>query len=955
MNPFYLLKKAFFAPFLCICMVCCAVMAHSQNKIRGIVLDGGANNEPVIGATVLIKGTTIGKATDFNGEFFIETGATKLPLTLSISAIGYTNVDKIIKNPNEEVRVILASEDKVLEAAIVVARSEESELKTRSPVTTIGIDAAKIKNIAAPSIYEEAEKLPGVDPMKSSFGVTVLNTRGFASTSPVRSLQVIDGVDNQAPGLSFALGNFLGSSDLDVSDFNIVVGASSAYYGPNAFNGVISFTTKNPFIKRNQGLSISLKGGERNYLETGVRWADAIKNKNGKDFFAYKINVFALRADDWNANNTNAVDGAKNKKDNAYGWDKVNTYGDEYYRGNDLSTATPWTFQGINNVWHRPGYAEKDIVDYNTRNMKASAALHFKINPDNAESPELILASSFGSGTTVYQGDNRFSLKNILFFQNRIELQKKDKYFIRAYTTRDDAGDSYDPYFTALQLQRAAKSDLQWSNDYLEYWRSFVVPNIRKTEFPPLNYNAATGVFDFNYEAEKAWRVKYNDSLAIWNTRAQQYANGSSKIVQGTQPFFEPGTQRFKDEFKRITSAYRTEGGTRFYDKSALYHVHGEHKWKPSYLNELRVGANARLYTPESKGNIFSDSAGIKIRNFEYGVYGGAEKGFDDNKVRLSATLRVDKNQNYDYLASPAASLIWNPNEDNTVRLSFSSAIRNPTLSDQYLFLNVGRAILAGNIKGVQGLVNVQSFLDYLPQLDKSKLKYFDIAPIRPEKVKSFEVSYRTSFNKKTFIETNYYYSIYNDFIGYNLGIDLAFQPGTNFPGKVVVYRYSANSLNQVTSQGASFVLNQRISNKFLATGNYSWNRLNTKVDDPIIPAFNTPEHKFNFSFSGRELEPIISGKKLNKTGFNVSYKWVQGFDYQGSPQFTGFIPTYDLIDAQVNYQLPALDMTIKIGATNLLNKQIFQTYGGPYIGRLAYISLLYEPTKKESPISTPK
>jgi outer membrane receptor protein involved in Fe transport len=161
--------------------------------------------------------------------------------------------------------------------------------------------------------------------------------------------------------------------------------------------------------------------------------------------------------------------------------------------------------------------------------------------------------------------------------------------------------------------------------------------------------------------------------------------------------------------------------------------------------------------------------------------------------------------------------------------------------------------------------------------------------------------------------------------------------------------------LNQVTSQGASFVLNQRISNKFLATGNYSWNRLNTKVDDPIIPAFNTPEHKFNFSFSGRELEPIISGKKLNKTGFNVSYKWVQGFDYQGSPQFTGFIPTYDLIDAQVNYQLPALDMTIKIGATNLLNKQIFQTYGGPYIGRLAYISLLYEPTKKESPISTPK
>jgi iron complex outermembrane recepter protein len=951
MNQIYILKQTLFVAFFFV--LCHAVSA--QKNIRGIVLDGNANNEPVIGATVLVKGTTVGKATDFNGEFFIEIGTKKLPLTLVISAIGYTSVEKTINNFSDEVRVVLSSEDKVLDAAIIVARSEESELKTRSPVTTIGIDAAKIKNIAAPSIYEEAEKLPGVDPMKSSFGVTVLNTRGFASTSPVRSLQIIDGVDNQAPGLNFSLGNFLGASDLDVSDFNIVVGASSAYYGPNAFNGVISFTSKNPFIKRNQGLSVSMKGGERNYFETGVRWADVFKNKEGKDFFAYKLNVFALRADDWNANNTKAVDGAVNQKGNPYGWDAVNTYGDEYYRGNDLSTASPWAFPGINNVWHRTGYKESDVVDYNTRNLKASAALHFKTNPNDAESPELIASSSFGTGTTVYQGDNRFSLKNILFFQHRIELKKQDKFFIRAYTTSENSGDSYDPYFTALQLQRNAKSDLKWSNDYLDYWRTTVVPQISKTEFPKLLLNPTTGEFTFNNEAEKAWRAKYNDSLVIWNSRAAAFANGLGRNPQNSVPFFEPGTERFKDELKKISTAYRTEGGTRFFDESKLYHTHGEYKWKPSFLNEIRVGANARLYTPISKGNIFSDSAGIKITNYEYGIYGGAEKGFDDNKWRVSGTIRVDKNQNYNFLTSPAASLIWNPNEDNTLRLSFSSAIRNPTLTDQYLYLNVGRAILAGNKDGVKGLVNVQSFLDFLPKLDKDKIKYFDIAPIRPEKVKSFELSYRTSFNKKTFIETNYYYSIYNDFIGYNLGIDLAFQSGTNFPSKVVVYRYAANSLNQVTSQGASFVINQRISNKFLATGNYSWNRLNTKIDDPIIPAFNTPEHKFNLSFSGRELEPIISGKKLNKTGFNVSYKWVQGFNFQGSPQFTGYIPTYDLVDAQVNYQLPALDMTIKLGATNLLNKQIFQTYGGPYIGRLAYLSLLYEPTKKEAPVTLQK
>jgi outer membrane receptor protein involved in Fe transport len=74
--------------------------------------------------------------------------------------------------------------------------------------------------------------------------------------------------------------------------------------------------------------------------------------------------------------------------------------------------------------------------------------------------------------------------------------------------------------------------------------------------------------------------------------------------------------------------------------------------------------------------------------------------------------------------------------------------------------------------------------------------------------------------------------------------------------------------------------------------------------------------------------------------GFNINYKWIQGFIFEGSPQFTGFIPTYDLVDAQINKNIPAWKMNIKLGASNLLNKKVFQVYGGPRVGRLAYISL---------------
>ena len=129
-----------------------------------------------------------------------------------------------------------------------------------------------------------------------------------------------------------------------------------------------------------------------------------------------------------------------------------------------------------------------------------------------------------------------------------------------------------------------------------------------------------------------------------------------------------------------------------------------------------------------------------------------------------------------------------------------------------------------------------------------------------------------------------------------------------------------------------------------MIAGNYSWNRLNKEFDDdPIIPAFNTPEHKFNISFSGRDVKFDLGGRQINGLGFNLNYKWIQGFIFEGSPQFTGLIPSYDLLDAQINYKVPSINTTFKIGASNLLNNLQFQTYGGPRIGRLSYISAVYE------------
>jgi outer membrane receptor protein involved in Fe transport len=312
-----------------------------------------------------------------------------------------------------------------------------------------------------------------------------------------------------------------------------------------------------------------------------------------------------------------------------------------------------------------------------------------------------------------------------------------------------------------------------------------------------------------------------------------------------------------------------------------------------------------------------------------------------ENRLIASGTLRLDKNVNFEALVSPAASVVFQPKKNHYLRASFSSALRNPTLTDQYLSLNVGPAILSGNLYGVDSLITLASFNAYRNTLDTDSLKYFNIDPIRPEQVKTMEFGYRGSFlDQKIYVDLGAYYSVYKHFIGYNIGLDATFDPTTNLPDELQIYRYSANSKNTVITQGANVGLNYYFHEKHSFGANYSFNSIvRSDPNDPIIPAFNTPKHKYNLSVTGNKLFESSEG---NCWGYSVNYKWIQGYLFEGSPQFTGYINTYDMVDVQVNYSLIESNVFFKLGASNVLNNQQVQVYGGPSIGRMAYLSVQY-------------
>lgn len=922
--------------------------ALSQEEVSGTVYDQ-TTGETLIGASVMVQGTSYGVTTDIDGKFKLKIEQ-PFPVVLEVAFLGYKKQLVTVEKPESKLKIRLGTDSKMLDAVEIVD-SRVTQRQQQEPLTVETMDVIAIQQAPSGNFYESLGTLKGVDMTSASLGFKVINTRGFNSTSPVRTLQVIDGVDNQSPGLNFSLGNFLGASDLDVERVNIVAGANSAYYGPGAFNGVIDMKTKDPFV--HQGLSASLKYGERNLFEGALRWAHVYKNKKGEEKFAVKLNAFYLQANDWEAENYDPVFESGTPRDNPGGYDAVNIYGDEDVASNNDFTSPIGAFEAPGlGKFHRTGYREIDLADYDTRNAKLNAELHYKFKKDL----RLIMTSAYSQGTTVYQGDNRYSLNGIQFFQNKLEMRKDDKWFVRAYATNEDAGQSYDIVTTAFRLQEDVRADRRWNTAYSTNYAERYSGRVRSLPDFPNRFEYGT-LEEWQQEGLNPFLAPSQDSLMHWHgqNRAQVDSPG------GDNDRYEPGTARFDSAAQSIRGRKFTDNGSRFFDKSALYHFHAEYKFEPAWA-DITVGASGRLYRPNSEGTIFSDtmtyervqtdtgtvitdSAYTRISNMEYGVYVGIEKDFMEEKVKAKAVLRMDKNENFDYVFSPAVTLVYAPNENHTFRTNFSSAVRNPTLADQYLNYNVGRAILLGNLNGFDSLVTTESLENFANTLNRDTLEYFNVAPIRPEQVRTIEFGYRGIFKNKLYVDATYYHSWYTDFIGFEIGVDIDITT-LNTISRLQPYRLAANAQSTVTTQGFSIGGNYYLGKRLNLSANYSWNKLVTGDDDPIIPAFNTPEHKYNLGISGKDIMP--GWLPLAGTfGFGVNYKWLQGFIFEGSPQFTGPIDSYGLVDAQVNYNWPRLNTTFKLGASNLLNNMVYQVYGGPRVGRLAYFSILYDFKKR--------
>ncbi|MEZ4878738.1 MAG: carboxypeptidase-like regulatory domain-containing protein [Chitinophagales bacterium] len=306
------------------------VFSFAATLVQGRVTDEA--NEPIIGANVSIKGTTEGTVTDLDGNFELTTEQ-ETPFTLVISMVGMVSQEQEITGDANDLVFTLSEESNELNTVVVSASRVEEKI-LESPVTIEKMDQKAVKLSSSSDYYDDLSKLKGVQVIQGSMTLTSVNTRGFGGISNTRFVQLMDGMDNAAPLLNFPTGNIVGIGELDISNVELVPGAASALYGPNAFNGILLMNSKNPFDY--PGFSAQVKGGfsqaGNNYGykpmgSVGMRVGHVWKRKE-KEFVAIKFNFNAFKGTDWYANDYTT---ARNNSGalGTQGFDGMNLYGDE--------------------------------------------------------------------------------------------------------------------------------------------------------------------------------------------------------------------------------------------------------------------------------------------------------------------------------------------------------------------------------------------------------------------------------------------------------------------------------------------------------------------------------------------------------------------------------------------------------------------------------------------------
>jgi len=940
------------------------LQAQEQVTVTGTVVDQ-ETQESLPGASVAIKGKLAGTVTDIEGKFTLKT-STALPFILQISMVGMAGQEIEITEDGQDITIEMLVQS-LLSDEVVVSASRVEEKILQSPVSIEKMDVVTIRQAASSDYYNDISKLKGVYSMSGSMNLNTINTRGFATIANTRFVQLMDGMDNAAPLLNFPTGNLVGISELDIHNVELVPGAASALYGPNAFNGILLMTSKNPFDY--QGFSANMKGGFSHAQADGeykpmynasFRYAKAIKNK-----IAFKGNLSYSQAQDWPANDytTERLTGRMDMVGQP-NFDGLNKYGDESriflpFASTSLKNAlvaalTPKFVQltGLSEAQvkaylnanipklgaidiRRTGLKEETILDNDeASSLNLDVGMYGRIK----EKAEISYIYKRGKGSSVYQGSERYALRNFTQQFHKVELTAKD-FMLRSYMSQTDDGDSYN--LTALGAL---------TNEFISPTSSKWAPTYAGTYVGTLLGIALSQGRD-------------PSTLTAQEMAAAHLASRAAADL-GRPADGSPEQQAI---IEQVRNGLFQKGGAGFIDNSRLFHTEFTYDFGKYLYDKLSflVGANHRMYSLFTDGTVFNEDpegTGIneRIKINEYGAFGQMIFTLWEDRIKLSGSVRYDKNENFEGQVTPRVSAVvgLGKNKEHNIRASYQTGFRNPDTQAQYIYFPTTNILLGGTRENAErygifegGAITKASYDAFVGSvlagapnpglLDSVYLNY-----VKPEKLTAIEVGYKTLIKNKLFIDGSAYYNIYQDLI---TQAEVVNRAGTTHKGKylpgindllggtsatVTQWRPYVNAEGKIKSWGVGAGATYALPKGFQLTGNYNY--ADYSADDQAADVgFNTPTHRFMIGTSNRDIYK-------SNFGYNLAYRWQNEFFWTSSFG-KGTVPSYGTLDAQINYTIKKAGLMVKAGSTNLIGEDFRTNYGGPFTGRTFYVGFTFD------------
>lgn len=731
--------------------------AFAQTKIEGKITEG-PNKEPLIGVSVQIKGKVMGTISDGNGKFSFTT-TSEPPFSLVVSSVGFQTQEIAVTGGQSNFDIKM-EEQAVLGRELVVSASRVEESVLRSPVSIEKIDIRTIRETPQVSFYDALQNLKGVEMSTQSLTFKSVSTRGFGANGNTRVVQLIDGMDNQAPGLNFPVGNVVGMSELDVESVELLPGAASALYGPNAINGIILMNSKSPF--QYQGLSASAKTGIMSadnrtktntpFYDFAIRYAKAFNNK-----IAFKVNASYLTAKDWQATdyrdqslkNGTSLDNNNNNVLKNPVYDGVNRVGDadvgadfgagvySQLYGNGLpgngsngtspvvgaifTTKIPGTDATLPQLLGAQTVPQQIAISqsifnqlvpktyylgapgYRENQLTNYPAKSLKLNAslhyrinDNIEA---IFQANWGKGSAVYTAADRYSIENFTIGQYKAEIRGSN-FFVRAYTTRENSGDAYALGVLGSLMGKNYLTSVAGSLPGA--LPGFV--NSALTTYSAVLLQAYQTGLQAGQSSAAAMQAAYGSANAYASANNSAWLGNALApgIAAANDAYLQGGTKFGSsiDSLKKVP----IPNGAKFLDKSNLYHAEFMYNFNkvidPKTL-ELVIGSSFRSYDLNSGGTLFETRDGTpngKEYNIrEYGGYAQASKNFRD-VFKLTASVRYDKNENFKGQFSPRISGVLTVAKDHNFRASFQRGFRIPTTQNQYINLLTPTVRLVGGL-----------------------------------------------------------------------------------------------------------------------------------------------------------------------------------------------------------------------------------------------------------------